>query len=406
MGAFEYTALDARGKQRKGVLEGDTPKQIRQQLRDQGYTPLSVDAVQQKEASRSKQKLAFQRGVSASDLALLTRQFATLVRSGTPIDESLKAVSQQTEKARIRNMMMGVRSRVLEGQTLAGALDDYPHIFPDLFRATVSAGEQSSHLDVVLERLADYTESHQALAQKTMTALIYPVFLVIAAIGIVIVLLAYVVPKVVTVFENIGQELPLLTQMLIALSAWLREYGVFLAIGILVAIVVFRWMLRGEKVKYQYHRILLKLPLVGRMIRGVNAARFARTFSIVTASGVPVLEGLRISAKVLTNLPMKKAVDEAAAMVREGAGISKSLEKSRYFPPMTIHLIASGEASGDLEGMLARAAESQEREVETMISAVLGIFEPVLLLAMGGVVLLIVLAILLPIFEMNQLVGQ
>jgi len=405
MGAFEYTALDARGKQRKGVLEGDTPKQIRQKLRDKGYSPLNVEAVQQKEAKRNQQKLSFQRGVSAGDLALLTRQFATLVRSGTPIDESLKAVSEQTEKARLSSMMLGVRARVLEGKTLASAMDDYPHVFPDLFRATVSAGEQSSHLDVVLERLADYTESRQILAQKTMTALIYPAFLVFAAFGIVIVLLAYVVPKVITVFDNLGQELPLITQLLIALSAWIREYGLFAGIGIIIIIAVFRWMLRGEKVKHQYHRALLKLPVIGRMIRSLNSARFARTFSIVTASGVPVLEGLHISAKVLTCLPMKKAVDEAAAMVREGAGISKSLATSRYFPPMTIHLIASGEASGDLEGMLERAAESQEREVETMISAVLGIFEPVLLLAMGGVVLLIVLAILLPIFEMNQLVG-
>jgi general secretion pathway protein F len=403
MGAFEYTALDTAGKQRKGVLEGDTPRQIRQQLREKGFTPLAVVEVRQREAKRSRQGL-LQRGISATELALFTRQFATLVRSGLPIDEALRVVSQQTERARIRSMILGVRSRVTEGHTLATALADFPHIFSDLYRSTVGAGEQSGRLDVVLERLADYAEGRQALMQKTMLALIYPVFLVIACIAIVVVLLAYVVPQVVQVFQNTGQALPILTQGLIALSEIVRDYGIPAAVVLAALIVMARFAVRREGPRRQYHRLVLALPLVGRLVRGLNTARFARTFSILAASGVPVLEAMRISAQVLSNLPMREAVTQATTLVREGSAIAVALDRSRYFPPMTVHLIASGESSGNLEGMLERAAASQEREVETLIAAAMGIFEPVLLLVMGGVVLIIVLAILLPIFDLNQLV--
>jgi len=403
MGAFEFTALDGTGKQRKGVLEGDTPRQIRQQLREQGFTPLAVVEVQQREAKRSRQGF-MQRGISATDLALITRQFSTLVRAGLPIDEALRAVSQQTEKARIRSMLLGVRARVTEGHPLASALADFPHVFSDLYRSTVAAGEQSGRLDIVLERLADYAENRQAMMQKTMLAMIYPSFLVFASLGIVTALVTFVVPKVTQVFMDLKQELPALTKGLIALSDFMREYGLTLGLFIVVAVVVFRFLLRREGPRRQYHRVLLRLPVLGRLIRGLNAARFARTLSILSASGVPVLDALRIASQVLSNLPMRQAVEQAAVMVREGTAIAVALDKSRYFPPMTIHLIASGESSGNLEGMLERAASSQEREVETMISAALGIMEPVLLLVMGGVVMLIVLAILVPIFDINQLV--
>ncbi len=404
MGAFEYTVLDKRGRQRKGVLEGDTPRSVRQQLREKGLSPLSVVEVRQREEKRSsKGAFSFQRGISTADLALLTRQFSTLVRSGLPLDVVLKAVSQQTEKPRIRSMILGVRSRVLEGHTLAHALDDFPHVFPDIYRSTILAGEQSGKLDVVLERLADYTESRQALAQKTSVALIYPIFLIVASLAIVIALLAYVVPQVVQVFSDMGANLPILTVILIKVSDFILEYGVLMAMMLAVSVLVFSMLIRRPGPRRYFHQFLLKLPVVGRLIRGLNAARFSQTMSILVASGVPVLDGLNISASVLTNLPMRLAVEEAATMVREGTGISVALDKSGYFPPMTIHLIASGEASGNLEGMLERAATSQEREVETLISAFMGILEPLMLLVMGGVVLMIVLAILMPIFQMNTL---
>ncbi|WP_455366833.1 type II secretion system inner membrane protein GspF [Kaarinaea lacus] len=402
MGAFEYTALDTRGREKSGVLEGDAARQIRQQLREQGLTPISVEEVKQREARSGK--TFFKRKISATDLSLITRQWATLVRSGMPVEEALRTVAQQSEKSRLKSMVVAVRSRVMEGHSLASALSDFPHIFSELYRATIEAGEQSGHLEVVLERLADYTETRQQISQKMSQALIYPVLLTLVAIAVVVGLLTYVVPKIVQVFESIGQELPTLTKALIASSEFLQSNGVYLLFGLLVIMVVFSYLMRVENFRRAFHRFLLGLPLVGRMVRGVNAARFARTLSIVAASGVPILEGLKIASQVINNLPMREAVLTAANKVREGSAISTALDASKYFPPMTIHLIASGEASGNIENMLERAADSQEREIEALTSGLLGIFEPVLILAMGGIVLVIVLAILLPIFDMNQLV--
>lgn len=313
-------------------------------------------------------------------------------------------MSRQTEKARLSNMLLAVRSKVKEGHPLAAAMAEFPHAFDDLYRATVDAGEQSGHLDAVLERLADYTENRHALRQKFQLALIYPVLIAVVAILVVVGLVAYVVPKVVEVFEGVGQELPLLTRGLIALSDFLQNNWTLLLGSIVILIVVTSWLLRREGPKRQFHHLLLRLPLVSRLVRGMNTARFARTFSILASSGVPVLDAMRISAEVVTNLPMRSAVEEAARRVREGSAINKALDNSGYFPPMTVHLIASGEASGNLDEMLERSASAQEREMETLLGLLMGFFEPFMILFMGGTVLVIVLAILLPIFNLNQLV--
>jgi len=404
MSAFEYKALDGSGQQHKGVLEADTPRQIRQQLRDKGWTPLAVVEVQQREAKQRKSFSLFKTGLSPADLSLITRQLATLVHSGTPIDEALQAVSRQSEKPRLGNMLLAVRSKVKEGHPLAAAMADFPHAFDDLYRATVDAGEQSGHLDAVLERLADYTENRHALRQKFQLALIYPVLIAIVAVVVVVGLVAFVVPKVVAVFEGMGQELPLLTRGLISLSDFLQNNWVLLVGAIVLSVVVVSWLLRHEGPKRQFHKLLLHLPLISRLVRGMNTARFARTFSILASSGVPVLEAMSISAEVVTNLPMRSAVDDAARRVREGTAINKALDNSGYFPPMTVHLIASGEASGNLDEMLERSASAQEREMETLLGVLMGFFEPMMILFMGGTVLVIVLAILLPIFDLNQLV--
>ena len=402
MGAFEYKALDADGRERKGVLEGDTARQVRQVLRDQGLTPLAVDEVVSQETERKR--VSFTRGIGATDLALVTRQLATLTRSGLPLEETLHTVARQSERPRLRNLLMAVRSKVLEGHTLADGLSEFPHVFPELYRATIAAGEQSGHIDVVLERLADYTETRQQLRQKIQLALFYPIILTTIAIAVTIALLTYVVPQVVQVFNNIGQQLPLLTRGLIATSAFLREWGILLAVILALAVGAFARSLRQPEQQARWHRVLHRLPVVGRLLRGVNTARFARTFSILSASGVPVLEAMRICAQVMSSLPMRAAVEEAAHRVREGGNIHQSLANSGYFPPMTLQLIASGEASGNLDAMLERAAINQERELETLIAALMGLFEPLLILTMGGIVLVIVLAILLPIFDLNQLV--
>lgn len=404
MGAFEFVAIDKSGKESRGLLEGDTPKHVRQILRERQLLPVKVTEVIQRESGPRK-SFTLRRGLSASELALITRQLATLSQSGLPLEEALHAVGQQNENPRTKSILLGVRSRVMEGHTLADGLADFPAAFPELYRATVAAGEQSGHLDAVLERLAEFTESRQALQQQVRNALIYPIALVVTAIGIISFMLAYVVPKVVTIFENYDQELPVLTRIMLWTSGVIRDH--WLPIIIVIAAVAFgiRRLLRKEGPRRQYHFALLRVPVVSRLARGINTARFTRTLSILAGSGVPILEALRIAAQVVVNIPMREAVEEASLRVREGAMISKSLAASRLFPPMTTHLIASGEASGRLEEMLSRAAGNQEREVDGLIATLLGIMQPLLVVVMAAIVLLIVLAILLPIFELNELIG-
>ena len=405
MGAFEYTAVDASGRERKGVLEGDTARQVRQVLREQSLLPVSVSEVAQTEQRRRKTRISFPRGVSAGDLALLTRQLATLVHAGLPLEEALQAVAEQTEKPRIKSIILGVRAKVMEGHALADGLADFPTVFPDLYRATVAAGEQSGHLDTVLERLADYTESREQLRNKTLGALLYPLVLFVVCSLIVFMLLTYVVPKIVTQFEHSKAQLPLLTRILIAWSDFMREWGWLVAIILVGAIVgFFRW-LRDPAARRRFHSFLLRVPLIGKVVRGNNTARFARTLATLTSSAVPVLEALRISGEVVTNLPMRDAVRDAATRVREGAPIGRSLAVSKLFPPMMIHLISSGETSGELEVMLDRAATNQEREMDAILTAVVGLLGPLMIVLMGGFVLLIVLAMLLPIFQLNQLIA-
>lgn len=404
MGAFEFVALDKAGKERKGLLEGDTPKHVRQLLRERELLPVSVTEVARKETRRTT-RLAPRRGLSAGELALLTRQLATLSQSGLPLEEALLAVSQQSENPRAQSILLGVRARVMEGHTLADGLADFPYAFPELYRATVAAGEQSGHLDAVLERLAEFTESRQQLHQQVRNALIYPVALVVTAVAIISFMLAYVVPKVVTIFENYDQQLPVLTRVMLWTSEFIRDYWLALIVLIVASIVGIRQILKKPGPRRRYHRMLLGLPILSRLTRGINTARFTQTLSILAGSGVPILEALRIAAQVVVNMPMRDAVEEASLRVREGAMISKSLASSKLFPPMMTHLIASGEASGRLEEMLTRAAVNQEREVDALIATLLGIMQPLLVIVMAAIVLLIVLAILLPIFELNTLIA-
>lgn len=404
MGAFEYTALDPTGRERKGVLEGDTARQVRQLLREQNLLPVSVTEVSQTER-RGKRTFSLRRGVSAADLALMTRQLATLVHSGLPLEEALLAVSEQSEKPRVRTIVMGVRAKVMEGHSLADGLADFPAVFPELYRATVAAGEQSGHLDTVLERLADYTETREQLRSRTINAMLYPILLFSVCILIVFMLLTFVVPKIVKQFESSKQDLPVLTQALIGISDFVRDWGLIVLAGIVLGVVLFVRWLRDPGARRRFHAFLLRLPLIGKVVRGTNTARFARTFATLTSSAVPVLDALRISGEVVTNLPMRDAVEVAATRVREGAPIGKSLGASKIFPPMMIHLIASGETSGELETMLDRAASNQEHEMDSILGAVVGLLGPVMILVMGGLVLLIVLAMLLPIFQLNELIA-
>jgi len=401
MGAFEYTALDSAGREQNGLVEGDTVKHVRQILRDRQLLPVTVAEVKQGEEKRQR-SFSFRRGVSVSDLSLLTRQLATLVKAGLPLEEALLAVSQQSEKPRVQMIMLGVRAKVMEGHTLADGLAEFPRVFPEIYRSTVSAGESSGKLDGVLERVADYTENREVTRQKVLGALLYPIVLSIVCLGIVTGMMVYVVPKVIEVFESAKGKLPFSTQVLIFVSEFLRNYGVYLVIGIIAAIFAFVAWLKNPDNRRRFHRLQLRMPLFGRLVRGFNTARFTRTFSILTASAVPVLEAMRIAGEVVTNLPMRDAVAAAAARVREGAPIGRSLASSKLFPPMTVHLISSGESSGELDSMLERAAINQERELDSMMGSLVGLLGPLLIVVMGLFVMGIVFAMLMPIFEMNN----
>ncbi len=403
MGAFEYVALDQAGKESKGLLEGDTPKHVRQILRERSLLPVAVTEVAQKEAKRQR-SFSLRRGISAAELALVTRQLASLTQSGLPLEEGLLAVAQQNDNPRTKSIMLGVRSKVIEGHTLADGLKEFPQAFPELYRSTVSAGEQSGHLDVVLDRLADYTEGRQELRQRINNAMVYPIALVVMSIGIISFMLASVVPRIVSIFDNTSGELPALTRMMITSSDFLREQWIFILLFIAAAGYGIWRLMQKEKVRRKAHRFVLRMPIAGRLTRGVNTARFTRTLSILAGSGVPILEALKISAAVIENLPMREAVVAASLRVREGAAISQSLAASKLFPPMMIHLIASGEAGGKLEEMLTRTANYQEREVDGLIATLLGILQPLLIVIMGGIVITIVLAVLMPIFEINDLI--
>ncbi len=399
MPAFQYQALDGDGRSSKGLLEGDSPRQVRQQLRERGLTPLSVQKLDQRRAQPGGR----QQRLKAGALPLATRQLATLIGAGLPIEQALGAVARQSSQPRVAGLLLALRARVLEGHSLAAALADYPRAFPDIYRATVAAGEQAGYLPLVLERLADYSETRQQLRQKVLLALFYPLLLTSVAVAIVLGLLTYVVPQVVQVFNSAHETLPWLTRALIALSGFLRARGWLLLILVAAAAVVLIRQLRRPGLRRALQALALRLPVLGRLLSGLEGARFARTMSILLASGVPVLGALRITAPVLGLLPLRAAVEQAALRVREGAGLHAALTGSGL-PPLLMELIASGETSGKLEAMLSRAASQQEREAEALIAVLLGLFEPLLILLMGGVVLIIVLAILLPIFDLNQLI--
>ncbi len=408
MGAFQYTAIDPTGQERRGVEEGDTAKQVRQLLREQGLLPVAVEEVRRREArsdAASSFSMKRSKRMSARDLALVTRQLSTLVRSGLPLDESLLAVSEQTEHPHIRSIIMGVRAKVLEGHPLAEGLGDFPSSFPEIYRATVAAGEQSGHLDTVLERLADYTESREQLRSRTINALLYPVMLFLVCSGIVMLMLTYVVPKIVKQFDNAKAALPLMTRILIAFSNFLRDWGIWLLMALIIGGILFARSLRNLDNRRRFHAFLLRMPLLGRVVRGTNTTRFARTLATLTSSAVPVLDALRISGEVVNNVPMREAVQAAAVKVREGSPIGRSLGATRQFPPMMIHLISSGESSGELETMLDRAASNQEREMDAVLGAFVGLLGPLMIVVMAALVLFIVLAMLLPIFQLNELVG-
>jgi general secretion pathway protein F len=400
MEAFRYEALDAEGRTVTGVLQADSPRQARAQLRTLGLHPSSVDAA----GARARKRQLWARGISANELSLVTRQLATLLASGLTVEQSLNALIEETTAPITREVLVGIKSEITAGLSLAGALGAHDKSFPDFYRALVHGGEESGALPTVLQHLADYLDARQALKQKTGLALLYPILVTLVAISIVSGLLVFVVPQIVQVFQQSRQSLPLLTRALIGLSGFLQAAWPYLAVVLIGAVVAVRLALRRAAPRRSWDAALLRMPWFGPLIRGVNTSRFASTLAILVGGGVPLLSALNSGARVMTNMVMRDAVESAVERVREGESLARALGTTRAFPPLTIHLVASGEVSGKLEQMLQRAAHLEAQALERRLAVFLTLLEPVMILVMGGIVLLIVLAILLPIIEINQLV--
>ena len=401
MPAYQFTAIDGLGKQQKGVLEGDSARQIRQQLRDQELIPVSVEPVEQKNNQAGSKW--FQKKLTSYDLALMTRQLSVLIAAAIPLEEAVKAVAKQSEKAHVQKILLSIRSKVLEGYSFANALQQSGR-FPDLYIATIAAGERSGHLDLILDQLAEYTENRFAMQKKIQGAMIYPMVLMLMSFVIVMGLMTYVVPDIVKTFDQNKDALPWITVALMKMSDFIRTMWPYMAVFGFLGIFILVKFLKTSAGHYAFDQLTLKLPLFGKLSRGINAARFASTLSILTQSGVPLVDALKIGAAVSNNWIIRDAVNLAAEKVTEGGNLSTQLERSRYFPPMMVQMIKSGEASGELDRMLDRASTMQDREVTTLISTLLALLEPLMLVFMACIVLVIVIAVMLPIVNMNNMI--
>jgi general secretion pathway protein F len=402
MPAYRFQAADASGKFQKGILDADSARQARAMIRDRGLTPLEVETLENRQASGGSVVIGGR--LRDADLALCTRQLSSLLSARLPLERALNAVVEQAESARVRERFAAVRSDVVGGQTLSQSMAKFPRDFPETYRALVGAGEHSGDLAKVMAKLADYVESRTALVSKVKMAFTYPAIVTFVALAVIVALLTYVVPQVVGVFNQTRQKLPLLTVILIQVSDFVRVYGWVLVTGVVAAILAFRYSLRAPTARLAFHQRMLRMPMFGRLIRGVNTARFASTLGILTGSGVPLIRSLEAGAATLSNEALKANVLDALARVREGVPLSRALGAGKQFPPMLIHMLASGEATGELPDMLERAAETMSQEVERRTLTMTTLLEPILILIMGAIVLMIVLAVLLPIIEINQLV--
>ncbi|GAA6138740.1 type II secretion system inner membrane protein GspF [Arenicella sp. 4NH20-0111] len=407
MAAFEFQALNAKGKTIKGIQAGDTAKQVRSELRAQGLVPLEVKSVSEKKIDKSqgKGRRTSRAKIKVNELSILTRQMATLLDSGMTVEETLSALIKQSEGHKLKSIISDIRSLVTEGYSLSDAIATYPNSFPEIYRASISAGEQSGTLDNVLDRLADFLEDSHAMQQKVSQAVVYPIFLFFVCAAILVGLVVVVVPKVVDVYKDLGQELPFLTTMVINISNLLVEYGVFMAVGLAAFIATVKYIFSQPKPKFWLHSLYLKIGGLGKMVQNIDSARMSRTLSIMVGSGVPILASMRASEGVMNNQVLRKDLEFATEEVAQGVSIGRALDRNGNFPPLLVHMVTSGENSGRLGHMLEKAASATENEMATRINMMVSLLGPVMILFMGSMVLTIVLAILMPMFNLQNLVN-
>ncbi|MDQ8021203.1 MAG: type II secretion system inner membrane protein GspF [Moraxellaceae bacterium] len=396
MGAFRYRALDAGGVERSGLIDADSNRHARSQLRERGLFPVDIEAA-------AGTTSAARRHLSTAELCLMTRQFGALLGSGLTVEQALAALADQAERPGTRQILAGVRGEVVAGHSLRSALERYGRVFPPVYLASVAAGEKSGQLAEVVSQLADYLEAQDGLRRKTLQSLLYPAIVFVIAVLVVVGLMTYVVPQIVEVFRQGKQALPLLTRIMIFASDMLRQWGWVFVLVLVGGGIAFKQALRDDTIRRRWDTWLLGLPLLGRHLRAIDTARFSGTLAILVGSGVPLLAALDAGRQVIARLPMRQAVALAADRVREGVSLSTALRQTQAFPPLLTHMIASGEATGELETMLVRTARLQQNEVEQRTATLTTLLEPLLLVAMGGTVLLIVLAVMQPIIEVNTL---
>ena len=404
MPGFKYQAYNVEGKLHKGVLEADSARQARAALREQGLTPYRVEVIAANDPAGGSRLRPV--ALSATEVTQLTRGLASLLEAGLTVEQALNALIEQAESERARQVLAALRGEVLAGNTVAKALAAFPNVFSELYRTLVAAGEASGQLPRVLSKLADYLEERQQLRARLSLALIYPSIVMGVALVVVGALLVYVLPQVIQVFQHAHQQLPLLTRGLIAFSTFMQATWVLWLVLLAGAAIALRVAMKREASRAAIHRFLWRLPGLGRLLRHLDAARLAATLSILVGSRVPILPALEAGTGVMTLTPMREALSIAARGVREGMPLARALGATHAFPPVMVHLISSGETSGRLDDALERAARQQQNDIATRLAAFTALFEPVMILFMGGMVLVIVLAILLPIFQLNQLIGR
>lgn len=407
MATFEYQALNAKGRTVKGVTSGDHAKQVRVELRAQGLIPLNVKSISESAASKSDQKGRPSRRIkiSTNELSIMTRQMATLLESGMTVEETLSAVIKQSEGHKVKTVISDIRSMVTEGYSLSDAIAMYPNSFPEIYRASIAAGEQSGTLDNVLDRLADYLEDSHAMQQKITQAIVYPIFLFFVCAAILVVLIVVVVPKIVGVYEDTKQDLPNLTKAVIKISDFMVNYGVIVGIALVALVILIRFVFKQDKPKLWLHRTYLKIVGLRKMVQNIDSARMSRTLSIMVGSGVPILSSMRASQAVMNNRVLQQDLQQATEEVSQGVSIGRALDRSGHFPPLLVHMVSSGENSGRLGHMLEKAATATENEMQTRISMMVSLLGPMMILIMGSMVMTIILAILMPMMKLQEMVN-